>query len=145
MSKQKVRKLSLDILLEGRHRFDAMLGIVSRVENETYKIFAVSSDTGIPHEGDVYPLTAVYCREVVQSGRTVAITEIDGVPGLHLHPLYDAIPCEFYISSPILVDDKVWGTLNYTSLQMRTKPFSAEDISYNEACAMKIAAAIAET
>lgn len=145
MSKQKVRKLSLDVLQEGRHRFDAMLGIVSRVENETYKIFAVSSDTGIPDEGDVYPLTAVYCREVVQSGRTVAITGIDGVPGLRLHPLYDAIPCEFYISSPILVDDKVWGTLNYTSLQMRANPFSAEDISYNEACAMKIAAAIAET
>jgi len=143
MNNDKVKKLSLGILDQGRKRFDAMLGIVSRVENETYKIFAVSSDTGIPEEGDFYPLDAVYCREVVQSGQTVAITEMDGVAGLRLHPLYDQIPCEFYISSPILVDGKVWGTLNYTSLEGRATPFSVEDITYNENNAKKIASAIA--
>jgi len=142
MNNNKVRKLALDILTQGRNRFGAMLGIVSRIDNETYKIFAVSSETGIPENGDGYPLDAVYCREVVQSGQTVAITEIDGVQGLRLHPLYDHIPCEFYISSPILVDGEVWGTLNYTSLEGRGAPFSAEDIAFNETDARKIALAI---
>lgn len=142
MSNDKTRNLALEILNEGCRRFNAMLGIVSRIHDGTYEIFAVSSDTGIPNVGDIYPLTAVYCREVVQSKRTVAITEIDGVPGMRLHPLYDAIPCEFYISSPILIDGTVWGTLNFTSLERRAIPFSTEETIYNEANAMKLSAAI---
>lgn len=144
MKKTEIRQLALGILIEGRHRFGAMLGIVSQIHNGTYGIFAASSATGIPEAGDRYPLTAVYCREVVECGRTVAITEINGVQGMRLHPLYDAIPCEFYISSPILVRDEVWGTLNFTSFAKRDSPFSAEDIAYNEANAMKVATALAE-
>jgi GAF domain-containing protein len=145
MNNEQVKKMALGILIEGRRRFDAMLGIVSRIKDGQYTIFAVSSDTGIPEVGDVYPLTAVYCRDVYQSERTVAITEIDGVPGMRLHPLYDTIPCEFYISSPIFVDGKVWGTLNFTSLVRRAIPFSSDDIAHNEADAMKISSAIAAT
>ncbi|GAB1394710.1 hypothetical protein MASR1M60_28740 [Rhodocyclaceae bacterium] len=144
MDNDKTRKLALSILDEGQHKFNAMLGIVSRIQNGTYEIFAVTSDTGIPGVGDIYPLKAVYCREVAQSKRTVAITEIDGIPGLRLHPLYDTIPCEFYISSPILVNGQVWGTLNYTSLERRSTPFSADEIRYNEDKALLIATAIAE-
>lgn len=140
-----LQALCVDILEEGRGRFDAMLGIVSRISGETYEIFAVSSVTGIPETGDLYALNAVYCREVVELRATVAITQIDGVAGMSLHPLYDAIPCEFYISSPIFLDGKVWGTLNFTSFQKRGRPFSPEDIVFNESRAARIAAAIAAT
>lgn len=142
MKKTEVRQLARGILTEGRHRFGAMLGIVSQIHNGTYGIFAASSATGIPEAGDRYPLAAVYCREVVECRHTVAITEINGEQGMRLHPLYDAIPCEFYISSPIFVGGEVWGTLNFTSFTKRDAPFSVEDIAYNEANAMKIAAAI---
>lgn len=143
MNNGNARKLALGVLNEGRRRFDAMLGIVSRIRDDSYEIFAVSSETGIPEAGDRYPLSAVYCRDVVEAKRTVAITEIDGVPGLCLHPLYDAVPCEFYISSPILVGGRVWGTVNFTSLARRATAFSAEDIAHNEAAASSIAGAIA--
>ena len=144
MKNNTAREFALGILNAGRSYFVATLGIVSRIQDGTYEIFAVSSDTGIPEVGDRYPLTAVYCRDVVQSGKTVAIAEIDGVPGMCLHPLYNVIPCEFYISSPILVAGKVWGTVNFTSLEKRATPFSAADISYNEANAIKISSAIVE-
>ncbi len=143
MNNAQARKLALGVLDEGRRRFDAMLGIVSRIQGDTYEIFAVSSATGIPEAGDRYPLSAVYCRDVVQARRSIAITEIDGVPGLCLHPLYDTVPCEFYISSPILVGGRVWGTVNFTSLARRAKPFSDQDIAHNESAASRIAAAIA--
>lgn len=142
MTSTQVKHLCQAILSEGRHNYDAMLGIVSRIRDGNYEILAVDSLTGIPAVGDVYPLGAVYCREVYQTQKTVAITEVKGVPGMCLHPLYDSIPCEFYISSPILVDGRVWGTLNYTSLDVRTQPFSADDIAYNEARASRIASAI---
>lgn len=142
MNKDEIRKLASAILKQGYRRFNAMLGIVSRIDSGNYEIFAVASDTGIPEVGDTYPLNAVYCRDVVAGQRTIAITEINGVAGLRLHPLYDSIPCEFYISSPILVDGRVWGTLNYTSLAKRKTPFSAEDIAYNETAALQIGAAL---
>lgn len=143
MISDTVQKLAFVILDEGRCKFNAPLGIISRVQAGKYEIAAVSSETGIPHVGDSYPLEAVYCREVVKSKRTVAITEIEGVSGMRLHPLYDAIPCEFYISSPILVGSTVWGTLNYTSLERRDAPFTDDEIRYNEAKAMMLARAIA--
>ena len=128
-----------DAILEaGRKRFGAMLGIVSHIHNASYDVVAVSSLTGIPKVGDAYPLDAVYCREVFQTKRTVALTEINGVPGMRLHPLYDTVPCEFYISSPIFVEGEVWGTLNFTSLEMRDVPFSNEDIIFMEELANSI-------
>jgi len=115
------------------------MGIVSHIHDGKYDVVAVTSETGIPELGDSYPVEAVYCREVVEKNRTVAITEIEGVKGMSLHPLYDAIPCGFYISSPIFVNGKVWGTLNYTSLEIRDTHFTDEDIAYNEAKAATIA------
>lgn len=140
-----VRNRCNEILAEGRQRFGAMLGIVSRIYDGKYEIIAVSTDTKIPEVGDCFDLHGVYCREVFQKRETVAITEFQGVHGMRLHPLYDVIPCEFYISSPILINGKVWGTLNFTSLEPRAQPFSAEEIAFNEAQALKIAKAITET
>lgn len=126
------------ILDAGRKRFGAMMGIVSHIDEGAYEVVAVSSDTRIPEAGDTFALDAVYCREVFQKKRTLAITEIDGVPGMRLHPLYDEIPCEFYISAPIIVSGEVWGTLNFTSLEKRGTSFSEEDIQFIEAQAQRI-------
>lgn len=132
MMNGQFRSLCNLALAAGRERFGAMMGIVSHVYNDAYEIMAVSSDTEIPEVGDRFNLESVYCRQVVHKKRTVAITEIDGVPGMRLHPLYDCIPCEFYISAPIIVASDVWGTLNFTSLAKRDAPFSEADIQFIE-------------
>lgn len=142
MNVRAFKKLCLELLDEGRLRFGMMMGIVSKVDGESYEIFSASSDTGIPEIGDLYKLDAVYCREVLLKGKTVAITEIKGVQGMHLHPLYDSIPCEAYISSPIFYGGRIWGTLNFTSLEKRNTPFSAEDVSFNEVQAARISRVI---
>ncbi len=137
-------RLCHDVLEAGRRRYGAMMGIVSRIDGEHYEVVAVSSATSIPCVGDTYPLNSVYCREVVENGATVAITEVDGFQGMSLHPLYDLVRCEFYIGSPIHVDGKVWGTLNFTSLEKRAMPFSAAEISCNEESALAIALSLNE-
>jgi len=131
-------KLSDEILNVGRKRFGAMMGIVSHIHEGTYEIVAVSTDTGIPVVGDTYYLDAVYCRDVFLKKKTIAITEIDGAPGMCLHPLYKSIPCEFYISAPIFLEGKVWGTLNFTSLEKQVAPFSEEDIQFIETQAHRL-------
>ena len=131
------------ILAEGKRRHGLAVGIVSRIHDNRYEVIAADSDTGIPQAGDVFALHATYCQAVVDGQASVAVTEIDGQPGMSLHPLYQDIPCEAYISSPIIVDGNVWGTLNFTSFDIRQTPFSSQEIEFNESQALRLAAAIA--
>ena len=142
ITEDKAKELCYEILQEGIQRYPVLVGIVSRIENDNYEIFATVSDTGVFREGDVYNLDSVYCRDVYRRKETVAITQIENVRGLKLHPLYKDIPLEVYISSPIMVDGQVWGTLNFSSLDNTEENFSDEDIRFNEKQAQRIADAI---
>ena len=110
-----MQALCKQIVENGCKKYGMKMGIVSRIEGQNYEIIEVCSTTGVPHAGDIMQLNAVYCREVFETGKSVAITQIDGQKGMGLHPLYQYIPCEAYLSSPIIVNNKVWGTLNFTS------------------------------
>jgi GAF domain-containing protein len=115
------------LLRIGVQQLGLPLGIVSRVYNGSYQIIAINSAAGVLKEGAVFPIGQTYCREVVQTGQVVTLTEIDGVRGLKKHPLYIRMPLEAYISAPIFHDGVVWGTINFTSMQDRP-PFRATDI-----------------
>ena len=141
----ELRKICTDTLKEGRERFGLATGIVSQIYDNLYEVIAADSATGIPQAGDIYDARGVYCREVLDSKQSVSITKINNTPGMCLHPLYEIIPCEAYISSPLFVDGAIWGTLNYTSFEIRGLPFSPDDIAYNEGQAAKIAAMIKKT
>ncbi|MDJ0778921.1 MAG: GAF domain-containing protein [Gammaproteobacteria bacterium] len=143
MSLPGLQEFCGSILAEGKRWHGLAVGIVSRIRDHSYEVIAADSDTGIPQMGDIFALAGTYCLAVVDGRASVAITEIGGMPGMCLHPLYRDIPCEAYISSPILVDEQVWGTLNYTSFDIRETPFSSRDIDFNETQARQIAATIA--
>lgn len=145
MKISQLRDFCVDTLRDGRQNHRLTTGIVSHIYDGKYEVFAVDSETGIPQAGDIFELRAVYCREVLDKGQSVAITQIDGIPGMCLHPLYEIIPCEVYLSSPLIVNGVSWGTLNYTSFEIREAPFSSDDITYNEYQAANIAAAIEKT
>ena len=142
MSTIEIRNISQHVLQAGLDSTGMMVGIVSRIYDGKYEVYAVSSQSGIPHIGDVYALNAVYCREVLEKNKTVAITEVNNHRGMCLHPLYTLIPCEAYLGSPIIVNNSIWGTLNYTSFEMRPTSFTKEEIEFNELQAAKIAKAI---
>lgn len=142
MNVADLKLICTDILKDGRQKFGLATGIVSRIIDNKYEVFAADSDTGIPQAGDIFDVHGVYCKEVLDKKQSVGITQINDAPGMCLHPLYEIIPCEAYISSPLIVNEHIWGTLNYTSFEIRGTPFSSEDIAYNESHAAKIAAAI---
>ena len=145
MTSKDPKTLCTTHLAEGKDYFGLMLGIVSRIKNDVYEVFSVHSNTGMPEPGTVYDLRAVYCRAVYEGGETVAITQINETPGMRLHPLYATIPCEVYISAPIMVSGQVWGTLNYTSMLIHDRDFSSNDIEFIENQAAEISAAIERT
>lgn len=131
-------KKQCDVILEeGCKKLGLSMGVVSYIQENRYEIVAVYSDTGVFVAGESFPLGDTYCRDVVARAKTVAITEIDGVPGMQLHPLYHVLSLEAYISTPIIVNGPVWGTLNFSSMRVRPEKFSEDEISYVESLAAR--------
>jgi GAF domain-containing protein len=132
------------ILTEGNNRFSTTMGIVSHIKNDEYKIVAVKSIGDVFVPGESFPLSQTYCRDVYSTGKTIALTELDGKPGLVCHPLYKNLPLEAYISTPILKHGEIWGTLNFSSMVLKPSPFSDSDIELIESYAKRIALALSD-
>jgi GAF domain-containing protein len=145
MSQNEIQNLYKAILAEGNSRFSTTMGIVSHIENDEYKIIAVKSIGGVFVSGESFPLYKTYCRDVYSTGKTIALTELEGKPGLECHPLYKNLPLEAYISTPILKHGVIWGTLNFSSMILKSSPFSDSDIEFIESSAKRIALALSET
>ncbi len=132
MIDQEIKALCKEVLEEGLEIFDLSLGIVSRVDDSSYKVIAVMPEGGAFKAGESFALKDTYCREVVAKQSTVALTHLRGAPGLCKHPLYTGLPLESYISAPIMVSGKVWGTLNFSSMKIRNEEFCDEEIQLIE-------------
>jgi len=136
---QALKDLCNQLVVDGRRQLDMNMGIVSHIHQDRYEIVAVSSDNNVFVAGEDFALKDTYCREVCEKQQTVALTAIDNLPGLQKHPLYEALPLEQYISAPIIVNDKVWGTLNFSAMILREQPFTDAEIDWVESGAKAIA------
>lgn len=135
---EPLENLCNKLLAEGRALLKLETGIVSHIKDNEYHVVAISSNTDAFQVGEVFPLESTYCRDVYAKAVTLALTEIDGVPGLQLHPLYDVLPLETYISTPILVEGEIWGTLNFSGMRRREAPFNDQDVEWIIASARRI-------
>ncbi|MBQ0753287.1 MAG: GAF domain-containing protein [Gammaproteobacteria bacterium] len=132
MSGAELRHWCEGLLQEGRDRLATDIGIVSCVVGSGYTIVAVKAKNKVFCAGDTFALQETYCREVVRTGQSVALTDVEDVPGLQRHPLYMPMMLEAYVAAPIFHQGKVWGTVNYTSMRVRTENFSDEEVAYVE-------------
>ena len=115
-----------ELINRGVDQLDMPVGIVSHIYNDLYEIVTINSEMDEFINGAVFPLSKTYCREVYRTDKTIAITEIDHVLGMQLHPLYVTLPIEAYISAPIHYKGSVWGTVNFTSANIRPAFTKAE-------------------
>jgi len=139
MSKSTLKLFCEEILEEGIEIFDLSLGIVSKVEENSYKVIAVMPKDSVFQVDESFKLEDTYCREVIEKESTIALTQLKNTPGLRKHPLYSGLPLEAYISTPITVGGKVWGTLNFSSMKIRDSEFSLDEIELIEIRANSIA------
>lgn len=144
MEKSELQRLYDEILTEGNNIFSTTMGIVSHIVNDEYEIVAVKSISNVFVSGESFPLNQTYCRDVCSTGKTIAITELEGKPGMQCHPLYNNLPIEAYISTPILKRGIIWGTLNFSSMILRSQPFSDSDIEFLESSAKRISLALSD-
>jgi GAF domain-containing protein len=142
MTQGQLHNLYNEILTVGNELFSTTMGIVSHIENNEYKIIAIQSIANVFVPGETFPLHQTYCRDVCRTGKTIAITDLEGKPGLQCHPLYKNLPIEAYISTPVQKHGIIWGTLNFSSMILRPQPFNDSEIEFIETSARRISFAL---
>ncbi len=115
-------------LKAGNKIFKMQTGIVSHITDaQEYIIKGVASGSDLIKKGDVFELEGTYCREVYRSQKTLGFPHVRDIAFLQNHPCYVNLKLEAYISSPIFVRDKIYGTLNFSSTEPRANGFSESE------------------
>jgi PAS domain S-box-containing protein len=125
------RQLNFDqclqkLLAMGRRQFGLDIGILSCVEAERYEVIATQLPNSINAKGAVFDVKQTYCHETLQVKKPFCIVSA-GTSQWREHPCYQAFKLEAYIGVPVVVADKIYGTLSFSSLTPRHKPFKALD------------------
>ena len=116
------------LLLRGLRDLSMTLGVLARIENDSYEIVAVQSNSGAYVPGEKYELGNSFSRRVFEGNEIVAETRIDNSPHNLLHPLYRSLPLESYLGAPIVIDGKTWGCLDFSSMAQREDEFDEKDL-----------------
>ena len=102
------------------------IGIVSRIDGESYEVVEASTPDGSIKSGDAFDLGKTYCRETV-SARDVIGFEQAMASDWESHPCYREMKLEAYLGVPVFVGGAVYGTLNFSSFKPREIHFTATD------------------
>lgn len=117
-----------DYLDSGIKIFQMQTGIVSHIIDDTrYIVKDVVTNLDAIRSGDEYELQGTYCREVALTKETLGFPHVGDMVELKEHPVYVNLKLEAYLSAPILVNDTLYGTLNFTSLKPRAHGFSEHE------------------
>ena len=133
-----LKPLFSDYLKTGCSIFQCSTGIISRVQAQTYTIYAVQSDIKSLSINQQFELGNTFCAEVVTKKKTIAYNSIGAHYQLSAHPVYHNLQLESYLSTPILVNETVYGTLNFSSTRIRNRDFSIHEQEIIELMAKSI-------
>ncbi len=133
-----LQKLVDETLAMGNQELSMTLGVLARIKNDNYELVAVQSNSGAYVPGENYQLGNSYCREMFELQKPIATTKIVNSSTALNHPLYRSLPLECYIGAPVFLQNKPWGSLNFSSMAQRDKPFSQSEIELVNSLAEKL-------
>lgn len=110
-----------DILQRGRHALGLHVGIVSRIDGDSYNIISVLSDYPGFYAGDRFDLGDTYCLDVSRRREVMTYPDVASIREMLKHPVYLSTQLRAYIGAPIMVDNCFWGTLNFSSRQPKPR------------------------
>ena len=133
-----------DLLVIGNREFGTTLGVLARIDGDTYELGAVQSNSGAYVPGEKYALGDSYCRRVFERREILCQTALAQTPLELPHPLYRSLPLECFIGAPVTRFGKPWGCLDFSSMAQREGPFGAHEIDLIESLAREISQLTAE-
>ncbi|MHA7808972.1 MAG: PAS domain S-box protein [Marinobacter adhaerens] len=106
------------------------LGIVSEIHSNVYSIrwFVAPKDAGLEKNAS-FPLKDTYCSMLLGSRESLAIAHM-ARSSFRDHRCYDKFRLESYLAAPIVIKDRLYGTLNFSSPEPRERDFSDTEITF---------------
>ncbi|KMQ76721.1 GAF domain-containing protein [Marinobacter subterrani] len=102
-------------------------GVVSRITGTAYTVhWHFTRLPGTLANGNTLPLERTYCSLMVQSGQVLAIDNMGQSP-YSSHPCYQAFGLESYLAAPVWIDGEIFGTINFSARNPRSRPFTATE------------------
>lgn len=129
------------MLMLGAETFDLPLGIVSRVEGDSYIVEHIVGPQGAPPPGAIFALGETYCVHTLAANGPTGFDRA-GESHIRDHPCYHVFRLESYIGVPITVDGRRYGTLNFSGPAPRERPFGESDFSLIQLFAQWVGAEI---
>ncbi|MAS35975.1 MAG: hypothetical protein CL610_18350 [Anaerolineaceae bacterium] len=120
------------------------IGIISQIDakEDSYVVKDVYPRDGSIAVGDVFKLGETYCAQVMQKANTVSYAEVGRITEMCSHPVYVNMGLEAYIGTPIIVEEQIYGTLNFSSTTPRENHFQGVETEFIEMMARNIGHAI---
>lgn len=122
--------------------FGLDIAIVSRIQDNVYKVLYVDCANNELEAGAEFPLGNTYCTHTMMADRAVCYHHTKHSE-IASHPCYQNFGLESYIGAPIRVGDEVFGTVNFSAPAPRDK-FEDQDIDYVELFAQWIGAELSK-
>jgi len=114
--------------------FGLPIGIVSRIERGTYTVLNAKSPGDQIAPGTQFDLGITYCVDTIANEGPVAFTHVFDTDR-RSHPAYKEFKLESYIGAPVLVRGKLFGTINFSSPDVRPGLFEQPEIDMIRALA----------
>ena len=117
-----------ELLKLGCERFGLDIGIVSCINGNTYTVEhrQCPAEVDLP-VGAEFELGTTYCVKTISAKGPVGFHHMKESE-MASHPAYIAFGLEAYIGIPVVVKNKVHGTLNFSSPHPHSEPFNDIDI-----------------
>ena len=119
------------ILMMGCQQFNLDVGILSKVEDEQYRIVAFKLPTESNLQiavGDIFSIEQTCCERTIQTEQPFSVRQNSDLQ----HPCYLDTNPQAYLGTKVIVGGKMYGTLNFSSLNPHPEPFKTIQIELIE-------------
>ncbi|MEG4286125.1 EAL domain-containing protein [Microcoleus sp. A006_D1] len=123
---QNFQELVDDYLTAGCLIFGLSIGILAKVESQSFIIRSAISEFKYFKTGLKLNLSDTYCAPVIKSKKTIASSRIKEILQTGDHKVYQDLNIQSYIGTPIFVNDKIYGTLSFCAPEVRLKNFESQ-------------------
>ena len=117
------------LLQLGLDTFCLDIGILSKITDDTYTVISVISSNNDINKGDIYALSDTYCSITLENDSPTYKLNA-GESGWKSHPCYINTRLETYLGTPVYLQGKIYGTLNFSSPHPHTKDFQSTDFEF---------------
>jgi signal transduction histidine kinase/ActR/RegA family two-component response regulator len=130
-----------ELLRFGLALFGLEVGIVSQIKGSDYKVLRTINNIDGLEAGMHFDLGLTYCHHTVSVNEVVGFHHV-GFSQIASHPCYDAQKLEAYLAAPVIINNTIFGTINFSSPKP-VSPFVPEDYEFIELFAQWLGSEIA--